>query len=398
MMTGFASGILFQMGLHDKVLQFAESQTNPQRVQALAQEAFGEGRAGAGGISLHTAASIVPPLQMSSVEGAEIVGDRLYLLYQGRRLTFPKLPPDYLALAIRSIYCGAGKLGGPLLANEPNAVVFKTGREMFGDIVWCKDFLPAPWQGARKGENVEFLLGPAVGVLSLPEPSMMRATYYGPIANTRMGNVLFDTDLMIPVFLGGVDPLTGKLVAAAKMANLTSRLERRARAEVAARKAGDDDERKEDGSAGAVGNDQGKEEWWQQGSWFVWTPDAVVLTVEPDGRALRFADVRMKLVAWSVDEDSLDEHDRALARQVTQQFEVLSDRIPVLKDLKEVAQTVAVVRWLKRNRIGLDPTWAQIYPVKKVPTPQRFRLINVSLLYRDGKPVIEKADTAAKKD
>ena len=56
-------------------------------------------------------------------------------------------------------------------------------------------------------------------------------TYYGPVKNTRFGQLLFDTDSLISVFRSSVDHRTGKPLPLYKMPGFRSKLEIDARAE-----------------------------------------------------------------------------------------------------------------------------------------------------------------------
>ena len=76
---------------------------------------------------------------------------------------------------------------------------------------------------------------------------------------------------------------------------------------------------------------------------------------------------------------------------MTQHYKELTNDYPVLKDLEEVTKAVSIVRWLKKNKIHVDISWALAYKLKKVETPASVRSFTV-LFVRDesGKLLIEK--------
>ncbi|MDV2502483.1 MAG: hypothetical protein RX318_00810 [bacterium] len=382
-MTGFSSGILYQMKLHDERLQFVQDSSDPKILLEQAVKDFGEGRAGAGGISLYKAATLITPLDMSKARRAVFEDGRLLLLYGNRRIAFPPLDPEYLALAIRSIYGGEGLVRGKLITEEPNAVVIKTGREQFGDLVWKKEFLPSPWAPVPVGRPVGLSLGPGLGALSQPEPSMDRITYYGPIKNTRMGKVLLEADMLLFTLITGVDWRTGLPLPTPNVEGFMTSLERGARrAHAPAAK-----EKKERPPEKATD----EKKWWHEGTWFVWVPGQFTLRLARGGKAFEFVEARMKLATWSVIEENVDSDDKGLARHTTEHYQELARAFPVLKDLEEVAKAVTVVRWLKKNNVPADLSWAKGYRIQKVDTPENVRRF-VVLTEKDksGKPWIEK--------
>lgn len=385
-MTGFSSGILYQMKLHDERLQFVQDSSDPKILLEQAVKDFGEGRAGAGGISLHKAATLITPLDMSKARRAVFEDGRLLLLYGNRRIAFPPLDPEYLALAIRSIYGGEGLVRGKLITEEPNAVVIKTGREQFGDLVWKKEFLPSPWAPVPVGRSVGLSLGPGLGALSQPEPSTDRITYYGPIKNTRMGKVLLEADMLLFTLITGVDWRTGLPLPPPNVEGFMTSLEREARrAHAPAAK-----EKKERPPEKATD----EKKWWHEGTWFVWVPGQFTLRLARDGKAFEFVEARMRLTTWSVIEENVDPDDKGLARHTTEHYQELARAFPVLKDLEEVAKAVTVVRWLKKNNVPADLSWAKGYRIQKVDTPENVRRF-VVLTEKDksGKPWIEKTSS-----
>lgn len=381
-MTGFSSGILYQMGLHDEYLQEVIIQNDPQIILNKAIEDFGEGRAGAGGISLHKAAEVLTPLDMSMVRGVTFEKERLILLYGEQQIAFPPLDPEHLALAIRSIYGNEGVIKGKLVADEPKAVVIQTGREQFGEVVWKKEFLPTPWVEVPVGQPVELALGPAIGVLSLPKPSVARVTYYGPIKNTRMGKVLLEADGLLTTFLFGVDWKTGLPLPPPNVEGYMTDLERSARRALVP-----STEEKDKPTTEA----DDEKQWWHESGWFCWVPDEFTLSLSSDGTALEFVDTRMKLSVWSVNEENVSADYREMATHSTEHYQELAQAFPVLKDLEEVAKAVSVVRWLKQNNVPIGLSWANGCKIQEVSTPENISKFVVTWASNEsGKPLIER--------
>ena len=382
-MTGFGSSILYQMGLHHETVEQRVLESDPQVIRMRSQQVYDAtgGRAGAGGISLHKSAEVLPPLDLSGVHGTVYKNGRMNLLSSGKRIALPSLDPDYLALALRTIYGREEVVKGSLVAEEPNAVVIQTGRDMFGELVWKKEFLPSPWTEVSPGETVELCLGPAIGVLSEPEPSTERVTYYGPIRNTQMGSVLLEADCLLFTLLMGVDWKTGRPVPPPDIEGYMTYLERRARRLLQPPAEG---EKRKTAQGG------GERPWWHKGVWLVWVPDEFTLKLNADGTALEFVTARMKLTAWSVDADNVTADYRDLAAYVTAHYDDLAVMFPVLKDLEEVASAVTVVRWLKENHLPVDLSWANSYPLKEIHTPETIRrLVVFWATDPSGKPIIE---------
>ena len=381
-MTGFASGILYEMGISNDRLEEVVIQNDPATISIRAEEDFGTGRAGAGGVSLHKAARFETPPDMGQVKGVAFEGGRLVLLHGQDRIPFPPLDPEYLALAIRSVYGKEGMIKGELMADEPDTIVVRTGREMFGDVAWKKEFLPAPWIEIPLGQPAELSLGPAIGVLSSPEPSSLKVSYYGPIRNTKMGRVLLEADGLLPTLLHGVDWKTGLPIPPPPIEGFMSGIERTVR-----RLQGPAPEKKETHAPGP----SGPRRWWAASVWYVWVPDEFTLGWDKDGKALRFLAARMKLSVWSSEPENITEDDREFAEHVSENYGEFARSFPVLKDLEEVAKAVSIVRWLGENRVPVDRSWTERLRIEAIQTPAR--LVNHTVIWmRDaaGKPLIER--------
>ena len=382
-MTGFSSGILRQMGLHHETLEQRVVESDPRVIRTRSEQVYDStgGRAGAGGISLHPPARVVTSLDLSRIQGTVYENGRINLLFPEKRVALPLLHPDYMVLALRSIYGREGVVRGSLVAEEPHAVVIQTGREHFGELLWKKEFLPSPWVNVPVGHPVEICLGPAIGLLSDPEPSTERVTYYGPIRNTRMGKVLLEADCLLFTFLTGVDLKTGLPVPPPNMDGYMTYFERSARRLL--QPPAEEETRK-------TANRSGEKPWWHSGVWFVWVPDEFTLELNGDGTALEFATKRMKLAAWSVDENNVTADHINMATYVTSHYAELAEVFPILKDLEEVAAAVTVVRWLKQSHVPVELSWAMRFHTEEITTPEKIRrFVVLWVTDTSGKPMIE---------
>lgn len=374
-------GLFQQMTRHEEWSQRAGKEHDPKAIRARTEQAFGEGRAGAGGISLHTSAKLLSPLPSGQIRGARFDGSRLVLDLQTRVLAFPPLNPDYLALALRCVSGGEGTVKGKLLADEVNAVVIQTGKIQFGDVVWKKDFLPDPWKPVSKGEPLQLLLGPAIGLMDQPDPSTYRVTYYGPIKDTRMGKVLLEADLFLATLLTGVHWETGRPLPLPHIDRYMSGLEQQVRRAL----------NPPPQSTEPTGKAGEEKPWWWGSVTFVWVPDEFSLRETPDGKGLEFAETRMKLVAWSMNELQVSPEDRALAEFATRHYQALARSFPALSELVEVAKAVTVARWLHEQKIPVELSWAKGWKLSQVPTPAHVRGFTVRWIPdSSGKPTIER--------
>jgi len=455
-MTG---GISFKSSTFDqlKTITNPESQAAAREKSLInarerAEKAFdgdgAGGRAGAGGVALYMAATVTPALDRSKLESAkvdistyrvpyqdlyqerlkhlaeqlgrplapgqaralgadrqlrmqiltetsastfdstptEIEKARVVLTYDGKPLAFPPLDPQFLAIAIRSVYGGEGMVHGTLHAIEDVAIVLRTGKEKYGEVVWKKEFLNHLPGKAALGEKVALDLGPGVGVLSLPEPSTDRTTYYGPVKGNILGKVLQDADKVFSMFWTGVDWKTGKPLDPTKLPGYDNRIEidlrQPAQPKVAAKKSKPEEKAKN---------------WWDTTGWYVWVPNEMSLRVsEKDGK-FEFIKASMKCRPWNARKQ---ENERWLREgaYLTEHYDDLSQAFPVLAQLREAAKTVAIVRWLKENRVPLDLAWAKTFNLEKVETPEKIQRFTVNI-YRDkdGKPRIEEPVAEAAK-
>lgn len=373
--TGFASGILQQMGLHDSRLEEQIQSHDPGQLISQAKKDFGQGRAGAGGVSLHSAAR-VEGLDPKSLTGITFADNRLSLIGPKGRITLPPLDPEHVVLTLKCAYEGKGDVTGTFVSEESNAVIFQTGKAQFGEVVWKKSFLPEAWNGAKPGERVTLGLGPGIGLLSLPAPSTNRVTYYGPIAGTRMGDILLRADQLMTVLMDGINPVTGHPEKPIDIPGFKTATELRARKALQPPKEAESKEERD------------PKKWWLGTTWFVWVPDQFTLKLSEDGKSLTWVDHKMKLAIWTAGGEIPEEYVE-LGNLTTQHYGDLSKRFPVLQELLEVAKATTVVRWMKANHLPLQGNAYKDFTIKRVSTPTTVRDISTYWLSKDGKPWFE---------
>lgn len=361
------------------------AEADPQLIQQRAKESFGEGRAGAGGVSLHAAADIPEMPPKNEIRRATVSDGRLILeLSGGGVLRFPPLDMDHLAVAVRSIY--DAPVEGTLTADESNLIAVQTGKDQFGEIVWHKQLLPDPPPKVAVGEKGRWELGPGIGLLSDVAPSTNRVTYYGAVRGTRMGRILLEADGFLGICVTGLDWQTGKPVRLPAIEGLTTgpeRLARRTIKEAEARARGETPPQK------AVLKPDPKR-WWLGTTWYVWVPDR--FTLRRANNELEFAEARMKLTTWSADEADLKEDERRLAAAATEHYDELALAYPVLKELVEVTKVTSIVRRLRRDGIELDRAWERDYRPTVAETPATIRRYGFYLAFDiQGRVLLEPA-------
>lgn len=385
-MTGFSSGILFQMGLHHEQLTIAAQNADVATRLKNAAAAWGTGRAGGGGVSLHVPAKIEGGLDTGRITRAVIEDGRLVLVMNdGGRVRLPPVSQDVLAVALRTIYGPSALLPGKLVATDGEALVLETGAEKFGEVVWRRSYLPRPWRPVKVGEKTELAVPPAVGLMEIPEPSMQRITFYGDIKDTRLGSVISRADQLLLVFMSGINEKTGKFVPPLDIPGYMTLLEANVRKNLGLIKVPE--------SAPAEKTAAGpkdKKPWWYFANWIVWVPEKIRLIYDPRRGEITTVEVKVKLDVWTTDPTGPGPMERRMADWVNANFPALSAHFPVLKQLQDVALSVGIVRWLKNNDIAVDLAWAQQRKVKVVPTPERIRLIDVYPVTDDkGLPIFQ---------
>ncbi len=380
-MTGYASGLLYEMGLHYERLEEASHERTLERILARAQESFGEGKAGGGGVSLHLPAEVEGGLDTASISRAVVENDRLILLLKdGKRVRMPKLPPDDLAVAIRTIFGPNRLVKGKLVAIDGEAIAVKTGKDQFGEVVWRLSNLPSPWRPVKIGSETGLPIPPGLGLLDLPEPSLGRITFYGDMKNTRLGSVMSLADQLLVRFVDGVDPRTGLMYEPPSIPGYMNLREISALREAGILKL------KQPGKSKKA-PPPNPDYWWRGSTWFVWAPGVIRLGYQPEAGEVRVVETGIKLDTW-ISVGTVGAAVAKLRDWINANIGALAKTYPVLAELREVATTVAIVRWLKVNRIATDVDWATGRSVKKVPTPERVPQTHVYLTKNDkGMPI-----------
>jgi hypothetical protein len=370
----FNSGAFRQLQNSNEILHDVEKKSEAGAKER-AIKSFGEGQAGAGGVALYKAATMLTPLDRSKITSASVEDGRLVLSYDGQKLHFPQFDPQFLALVIRSVYGGEGLVKGTLVANERNAVVISTGKDRYGEVAWKKEFLPELPQNLTEGQELALDLGPGVGALSLPEPSYERITYYGPLRGNALGQILQESDMVFMMFWGGVDWKTGLPLDPRTLSGYESS------ADLMLRQPPTESRPRKEEKA---------KHWWDETVWFVWTPDEFSLQLQPGSTEFEFVKAKMKVTVWSVQEANVDAREKSEGEYLTQHYDDFARAFPVLVRLKEAAKIVAAVRWLKNNQVPLDLGWANSYKLPKIDTLDKVLRFSVAI-HRDksGKPLVE---------
>jgi len=230
-------------------------------------------------------------------------------------------------------------------------------------------------------------LGPGLGFTRGTEPSITKVTYYGPIANTRLGKVLFDTDRVIFALETNVDGRTGKVLTLHELPGFRSQLEIIAREEIAFAKQG---EKKE---TVTPAKDKGPDDapWWEKAGWFVWVPEKISLRRSNDGGSYVFDSVGLALRIWGGSARKISKSSVEITDYATEHLDLLKGVFPVLDDFEDAAKTVSVIRALKSLGIPLDTAWARKFKQPLVTTEQTFRYVSVFDERKGGLPVFEVA-------
>lgn len=373
-------------------LQSAAVESDPGLIATRVIREFGAGRAGAGGVALYRAAELVDgpggQLDVSQITGVDFSGAEGQLVLKDRRIALPPLDPEYVALAIRMVYGKEGAVQGILTADESNAVVVQTGRQQFGEVVWKKEFLAGGWNPVTPGNTVIVELAPGLGLLNAPEPSVNRVTYYGPIRNTRMGQVLLSADQLMTTLMIGLDPNTGLPASIPEIPGYMSILERQVRSIQERGKV------TASSSADATSEESVpvKERWWNDIVWLVWVPDQFSLSLTQNGDRLEVLEHRLKLDVWSVTPNAVTSEFRQMSEHFSQHYSEYLKAFPELQDLEHAALAVAVVRWLQAGNIPVDMEWARTVKVIEVETPDTVRRYQNRMMWRDGLPHVEKGE------
>ena len=191
---------------------------------------------------------------------------------------------------------------------------------------------------------------PAVSIGTEPSgiPELKRVRYDGGTANTSFGQTMFAADYALKTLSIGRDS-TRTVV----------RLEREGFKNVVQWTAELDDM-----VLGLV---------WNSRVWFV--PGKVDISKRRDGRGILVGEIpvvtlsdsrfnRRALMQKGVEE---------FARYLTENFDLLASTYPSVAKLPQLAQLVAVTKWMRDHRIPVDAAWMEDYPLEWVDTPVMVR-------------------------
>ena len=381
-LTGFASNILSEIGLHDERLDVVANQADVQSKIEAAKKEWKTGQAGGGGVSLHLPATL-QGLDPKSVKAARLVGERFVLtMKDGTQARFPQISLDDLAVALRTIYGPAALLSGRLTAVDGEAIAFETGADQFGEVVWRRSYLPTPVEPGRIGDIIELPIGPAVGISGSPEPSMSRITFYGDIKNTHLGSVISRADQLMSDWFYGIDHASGKFLPLPDVPDFMTMIELEAhlameKTELSAKAA----------NSTTTDTNPYAKAWWRGATWFVFVPKNVTYRFNEASGDIKLADSHIKFDIWrSGPNGPIPAHVR-FAKLVNQNIDAISAAYPVMEELREVAATVALVRWLKLNDVPVDLQWALDRKVATEQTPDRIPSSVAIISKFNGKPV-----------
>ncbi len=368
-LNGFSSGLLRQVEAQESLNMGLGQQSDPATARQRAVQEFGEGRAGAGGVSLHTAARLEGGFDVRAISGAVVEDGRLVLRAGERKIPLPTVPADFLAVALRNVIGGEGDVAGVRTGESDEVIVVQTGADRYGEVAWRKKFLATPVPAGELGAPVRLPLGPAVGILSLPQPNLNRVTYYGTIQDTRMGRVLMEADALIFQLQTGFE-LSGQAARLPAYDGFATVQEMQFRQALATPPAGTAPVAMRPVAVKPA-------EWWQTAGWMVWHAESVTLKAGPGASEIEPGSIRMALAWWAGNPDAVSEQELAWAKSISDHYGELKELYPALADLEEAARTVAMVRWVKSLGVPVDLKSAGTPEVPRVTTPATIPALSI---------------------
>lgn len=133
-----------------------------------------------------------------------------------------------------------------------------------------------------------------------------------------------------------------------------------------------------------VSERQGSDPRWHR-MWFL--PREIKVVPSPDGNSMRFDRTTIEVQARFVEFDAAGQkHDvpgsdpaiDAFVRCLTDQYDEFALEREELQELKQLAQIVGVVKWLRDKNIPVDLSWVERYEVTRVSTPTAVKGIHVT--------------------
>jgi RHS repeat-associated protein len=166
----------------------------------------------------------------------------------------------------------------------------------------------------------------------------MSVRYEGQTRDTEFGYVMFEADRVLKILTLGKDNITGQSVSSA-VPGYKNMLRRRL-------------------DAGCGGKPTSTRMWFQ--------PKEVRLVPSTDGKSMVFDAVSMELLYESKVGNKIvsDPQAAAFASHFTQNYAAFANEWTILKKLEQLGKIVAIIKWIKDNRIPIDLSFLDNYPIE----------------------------------
>ena len=199
---------------------------------------------------------------------------------------------------------------------------------------------------------------------------MMKASYYGDIANTHFGQVMFEADRYLKNIDAGQDNITGKPMTP-KVEGYKSELDLSLQFHSAT-----------------------QEQRWHR-MWYLLKSKELPVRVNADGHSMLFGEVPIVIEARFVTFDSQGKkHDipgsdpavDAFVNHFNTHFADFAKDKAEVGQLVQLAKLLAMARWLRSNSIPIDSSSFGLYPVSQdTPTTTPGQIVSKSQTSSDGK-------------
>ena len=168
--------------------------------------------------------------------------------------------------------------------------------------------------------------------------NQMSVRYEGLTRNTEFGDIMFEADRVLKILTLGKDNLTGQSVSSS-VPGYKNMLRRRL-------------------DAGCSTMPTTTRMWFQ--------PKEVRLVPSTDGKSMVFDAVSMELLYESKVGNQVvgDPQAAAFASHFTQNYAAFANEWPILKKLEQLGKTVAIIKWIKDNRIPVDLSFLDNFPIE----------------------------------
>ncbi|MFH1007662.1 MAG: tetratricopeptide repeat protein [Candidatus Latescibacterota bacterium] len=217
------------------------------------------------------------------------------------------------------------------------------------------DFVVAIRSIYRKAEDPAL----SIGTENCSVQDYRKVSYYGGIEGTAFGQAMFEADRLLKSLCFGVDNVSGGALIV------------------------------------DVPGYQNIPDWtlslgslvmgmvWDSRVWFV--PMKIEVIVGEGGMEMRFGELTMQVLTESQFNGrySYQPGVEAFARHLTEHYEPLEDRYPEIRRLRQMAKIVAVVKWMRDNRVPVDFSWVDAYRISQVDTPEMTPAIESSVTKKE---------------